>query len=176
MKSSLKTQDSEKNIYKWINDLGSLNGLIRLEARSQLIKVGVNAGPALIQALSRGNQHARGEAAKTLAIIRDPSAAPALVHTLEDEDLDVRCAAIEALIPLNREGLEPLLQALMRNVGSVWLREGAHNILNVLKKQTKLRQPSLNVLRALEGVEPEMTVPGVAEAAWELLFGPEKEK
>jgi hypothetical protein len=64
----------------------------------------------------------------------------------------------------------------MRDFYSVWLREGAHHILNVLKKEKYLRQPCLHVLQALEGVEPEVTVAGAAEAAWESLFGPGKEQ
>jgi hypothetical protein len=72
--------------------------------------------------------------------------------------------------------LEELLQGLMRDFDSVWLREGAHHILNVLKKKKYLRQPCLQVLQALEGVEPEVTVPWAAEAAWETLFGPENEQ
>jgi HEAT repeat protein len=171
-----QSQESENNIQMWIADLGSPAGSERLKARSSLIREGVNAVPLLIQALSSHNQHARWEAAEALVMIKDPSAAPALVRALEDEDHDVRWAAMKALIALNRGGLEPLLQALIKNFDSVWLREGAHHILNVLKKQRQLRQPSLNVLRALESIEPEAAVVRAAEAARESLFGLGKER
>ena len=176
MKRTLKVQDPEKNIHTWISDLGSPGGADRLKARLLLIREGVNAVPGLIKALTNRDQIVRWEAAKALASIKDYSAAPALVRALEDEDHDVRWAAMKALTVLDRAGLEPLLQALIRDFDSVWLREGAHHILNVLKKQAILREPSLSVLRALEGVEPEVTVPGAAEAAWERLFGPKKQR
>jgi HEAT repeat protein len=172
----LPPPNSRKTIQVWIDDLGSLKESERLKARSSLIREGANAVSPLIHELSNSNSRARWESAKALAAIKDPSAAPALVHTLTDEDHDVRWAAMQALIVFDRAGLEPLLQALMRDFDSVWLREGAHHILNVLKKRRELRQPSLHVLRALEGVEPEVTVARAAEAAWESLFGPGKEK
>jgi HEAT repeat protein len=176
MKSILKTQIPNKDIQLWITDLGSLNESERLKARLLLVAEGTKAVPDLIQALSCGNRHARWEAARALTVIKDPSAATALVRALEDEDHDVRWASMKALIALERAGLEVLLQALTKDFDSVWLREGAHHVLNVLKKKRQLRQPSLLVLQALEGVEPEVTVPWAAEAAWESLFGPGKEQ
>jgi HEAT repeat protein len=106
-----------------------------------------------------------------LAFIKDPSAALALVHALEDEDQYVRLAAMGALIALNREGLEPLLRALTQDFGSARLREGAHNILNILKNQKYLRRPCVLVLQALDSADPEVNVPWVAKVAWESLFG-----
>jgi HEAT repeat protein len=173
--SMLKSSKTRPGIQIWIKALGSLTGSERLKARLALIREGSVAVPALIQVLSIGNLHARWEAAKALAIIKDPSAANALVQSLQDEDHDVRWAAMKALIALQRDGLEPLLQALMKDFESIWLREGAHHILNVLKKQQQLRQPSLSVVQALEGIEPEATVPKAAEKAWESLFGPGNE-
>jgi HEAT repeats len=165
-------QNTKKNIQMWINDLGSPTGSERLKARSSLIREEVNAVPGLIQALSKGSQHVRWEAAKILAQTKDPTAASALVHALEDEDHDVRWAAMKALIALDRVGLEPLLQALMKDFDSVWLLEGAHHILHILKNKGRLGKPLLTVFRALEDVEPEVTVPWAAKAAWESLFGP----
>jgi HEAT repeat protein len=166
---------STTDIHKWIDDLGSSDESERRNARLSLIREGNAAVPALIEALCIGNTHARWEAAESLAVIRPPSAAPALVRALEDEDHDVRWAAMRALIGLDRKGLEPLLQALIHDFDSVWLREGAHHILNVLKRKRELREPSLRVLRALDGLVPE-TVSLAAEAAWERLFGYEKDK
>jgi hypothetical protein len=175
-KDSLPSQNTKPLVQMWTSDLASSTESERLKARLSLIREGEAAVPALIQVLSTGNQPARWEAARALAVIKDSSAAAALVGALEDEDHDVRWAAMKALIGLNRDGLEPLLQALIRDFDSVWLREGAHHILNVLKKQRKLRRPSLHVLQALEGLEPEVAVPWAAETAWESLFGPGKER
>jgi HEAT repeat protein len=174
-KTLLKSPKTRPGIQIWIDDLGSLDESERLKARLALIREGSEVVSALIQTLSTGNPHARWETARALAVIKDPSAAEALVSALEDEDHDVRWAAMKALIGLNRDGLEPLLQALIRDFDSVWLREGAHHVLKVLKKQSQLRQPSLHVLQALEGTEPEYAVPRAAEAAWESLFGPGQE-
>jgi HEAT repeat protein len=174
-KTLLEKPSSEPNIRTWIVDLVSSNESERLKARSFLVSEGANALPELIQVLSNGNRDTRMEVAKILVQTRDPASAQALVHALEDEDHDIRWTAMKGLIALERDGLEALLQALMKDFDSVWLREGAHHILNVLKKKKYLRQPSLQVLQALEGVVPEVTVAGAAEAAWESLFGPQKE-
>jgi HEAT repeat protein len=176
MKIISHTHIPDKNIQQWITDLGSSNESERRKARSLLVSEGANAVPDLIQALSNGNQHTRMQVVRIFTQTRDLSAAPALVHALEDEDHDIRWTAMKGLIAFERAGLEPLLQALMKDFDSVWLREGAHHILNVLKKKKYLRQPCLQVLQALEGVEPEVTVAGAAEAAWESLFGPGKEQ
>ena len=112
MKSISREGNSKQKIRIWINDLGGPNDKERIKARSLLISEGVNAVPGLIQALSNGNQVVRREAAKIFAQTGDSTAASALVHALEDEDHDVRWAAMETLIALDRAGLEPLLQSL----------------------------------------------------------------
>ena len=172
MKKTSITQDSRKNIQMWIRDLGSPDGSKRLKTRSLLVGEGKHAVPGLIQALSNGNRHARWEAAKILALTIDPTAGSALVHALEDEDIGVRWAAMEALIALDRACLEPLVQALMKDVGSVWLLEGARHVLHVLKNRGRLKKPMMKVFEALQDVEAELTAPRAAEEAWESLFGP----
>jgi HEAT repeat protein len=176
MKDISQTQNPNKNIQMWITSLASSNDSERRKARSLLVAEGENAVPDLIQALSNGNRQTRMQVVKIFTQTSDPSTASALVHALEDEDHDIRWTAMKGLIALERDGLEPLLQALTQDFDSVWLREGAHHILHELKKKESLRQPSLQVLKALEGVEPEVTVPWAAEAAWESLFGSGKEK
>ncbi len=168
--------DLLEKIPVWIEDLGSKNKATRLKARTALIRGGANSVPALVKLLSDGKQQRRWEAVRALTLIKSPSAAPALVHALEDDDHDVRWAAMKAMIALGRDGLEPLLLALTRNFNSIWFRQGAHHILNVLRKQNQLMQPCLDVIRALEEVEPEVAVPAAAESAWENLFGFRKER
>jgi hypothetical protein len=60
----------------------------------------------------------RWEAAKALSEIADPLAATALVNALEDDDADIRWVASEGLTALGRDGLEPLLAALLERAGS----------------------------------------------------------
>jgi HEAT repeats len=128
----------------------------------------------LIETLSKGSREDRLQAAQFLGMIKDTQAVYALVYALEDEDHDVRWAAMEALIALNQACLEPLLQALMKDFESVWLREGAHHILHQLLKKGSLTEPVVRVFTALEGIEPFIEVPWAAEAAWEELFRSQK--
>ena len=175
MKSNLPApKSSKKKIQMWINDLGSTNDKERVKARSLLINEGVNAAPSLIQALSNSNQDVRRETAHILAKTKNITAASALVHALEDEDHDVRWAAMEALIALDRAGLEPLLQIIKKDIDSAWLLEGAHHILHVLNDKGHLSTPMRKVFSALEGTEAGYTVPWAAKTAWESLFGSER--
>jgi HEAT repeats len=123
----------------------------------------------LIVTLSKGNRNERLEAAKSLAVIKDAKAVYALVRALEDDDHDVRWAAMKALIALNQDCLYPLLQALIKNFDSIWLREGAHHVLHTLMKKGNLSEPFVKVFNALEGIEPSVEVPWAAETAWESL-------
>jgi HEAT repeat protein len=150
--------------------LGASDDTRRIEARKSLVADGKNELPVLVRLLVDGNKQARWEAAMALATLRDRAAAPALVRALEDQDHDVRWAVRKALIVLGRDGLEPLLIALMHAFDWIWMREGAHYILNELWKKGELRPPLLKVLHALEGIEPAFTVPWAAEEAWETLF------
>jgi hypothetical protein len=170
-KTDTQEPDLADKIPEWIENLGSKNKATRLRARTYLIKAGNDSVPPLIELLKNKNTQYRWESARALAMIKSPSAATALVETLEDDDHDVRWAAMEALIALGRDGLEALLLGLTKYFDSIWFRQGAHHILRVLKKQNQLTQPSLEIIQALEGVEPEIAVPLAAEAAWEHLFG-----
>jgi hypothetical protein len=125
-----------------------------------------------MHALTQGTAQARRKALQELARDRDPAAVPGLVHSLQDDDHDVRWAAAEALSAFDLADLDPLLRALMTDFDSVWLREGAHHILNVLHRDGRLSAPYLKVLKALENVEPEVKVPWAAEAAWETIHQP----
>ena len=172
--NSINYDQGEDQILEKARELGVSEEGKRHEARRAILAEGRNAVPALIKVLAEGNKTARLEAAKALITIKDASAAPMLVQALKDEDHDVRWAAMTALIALGRDCLEPLLVALMKDFYSTWLREGAHHILNELKKKNELETPMQNVLHALEGIEPSYTVPWVAQAAWENLYGPNK--
>ena len=174
MKIISQTRIPDKNIQIWITDLGSSNESERRKARSLLVAEGAYVVPDLIQALSNGNHHVRREVAHILAKTKNITTASALVHALEDEDHDVRWAAMEALIALDRAGLEPLLQILMKDIDSAWLLEGAHHILHVLNDKGHLSTPMRKVFSALEGTEAGYTVPWAAKTAWESLFGSER--
>ena len=145
--------------------LGSKRGLERQAARLSLVKIGEPAGPALIEALTDENKHRRWEAAKALGAICSPQAAPALVDALVDESTKVRWLAAEALIALERAALQPLLKALTVDFDSIWLRNGAHHVLHGLERSGQLRAAEVELLDALRDIEPESTVPFLAQSA-----------
>ena len=107
----------------------------------------------------------RWEAAKALCGIADPLAASALVNALDDRDGDVRWLAAEGLAALGRDGLQPLLAALLQRAESCWFCEGAHHVCHTLVKRKKLGPILRPVLAALKQSEPEVAVPPAAYTA-----------
>jgi HEAT repeat protein len=150
-----------------IRKLGDVDGFIRMHAREILICIGEPAVPALIDTLADDNSQMRWQAIKVLESIQDIRAAPALVERLKDENAGVRWAASDALIALRRGTIPALLEALVCDFDSLWLRQGAHHILHVLKDAGKLNQTEEKVFEALEDVEPAVAVPWAAEKALE---------
>lgn len=162
-------QTHQDEIKELISEFQSSDGLVRQRARMALVNCGWEAVRALVEALSDANEHARWEAAEALGAIADPSAAVALVHALEDESMDVRGAAAESLINLDRGAVLPLLQELTQHFDSVWLRSGAHHVLHVLKDRGRLTEEEIEVFNALENLAPEAAVPWAAVRALETL-------
>jgi HEAT repeat protein len=153
--------------------LSAQNGKEREAARKALIRMGGSAVQPLIDLLGTAGQqncgeHACWEAAKALASIGDPAAAPALLVALEDTNGGTRWLAAEGLIALGAPALIPLLNALIRHSDSMWLREGAHHILRTLALR-RIEGVTRPVLVALESANPALEVPVAAEAALEQL-------
>jgi uncharacterized protein (DUF302 family) len=155
-------------IQSLIMNLSSSDEILRIHSRESLVKIGKPAVPQLVEALMRGNHWLRWEAAKTLGEIGDPTAAPALVEALKDEEFDVQWLAAAGLIKMKRGGIEPLLHALMTEIDLPRIREGAHHVLRELIKG-ELKEYLTPVLSALEGLEPTIQVPWVAKTAHEKL-------
>ena len=151
-----------------IADLARDDPLVRVRARHWLEAIGRPAVPALIEALADPSSQVRWEAAKALGRMGDPAAAPSLVRALQDRGFGVRWLAADGLIALGPAGLVPLLQALVKRSGSVWLRQGAHRVLHELARG-QLKDVLQPVVAALEGIEPSLAVPPAAEAALEAL-------
>ncbi|MEM8821181.1 MAG: HEAT repeat domain-containing protein [Pseudomonadota bacterium] len=87
---------------------GRLETLPALDRRRML-----EAVPALVRQLEHGSDVLRCAAARVLGLIGDPSAAPALVEALLDEDEDVRMDAMAALETCARpEDGEAILRSL----------------------------------------------------------------
>lgn len=123
----------EQTISSLINDLSSKDGIKRQKARVDLVEIGGPAVESLVSALSDKSQTARWESAKALGQIMDPRSIDALVKALQDKLFDVRWLAAEALIAIGSKSVRPLLQAIIDNPGSEYLREGAHHVFHDLR-------------------------------------------
>jgi hypothetical protein len=121
--------------------------------------------PSLVGLLSHRKPHVRWEAAKALGGIADPIAAPALVNAMDDRDGDVRWLAAAGVAALGRDGLEPLLGALLQRAKSSSFCESAHHVCHTLVKRKKLGPVLRPMLAALAQPEPEVAVPPAAYTA-----------
>lgn len=133
-------------------------------ARRELVRMGTEAVPALIEALKHPRQWVRWEAAKALGMIGDPAATEALVKAMEHNPFDVRWVAAEALVSLGDEVVVPLLKALAANPQSVELRQGARHVLldMDLGEHASLLEP---VKAALSSPGADIEVPIAARKA-----------
>jgi thioredoxin-like negative regulator of GroEL len=156
-----------KNIQHLVELLDQDYGVERRKARRQLVELGVEATPFLIEALQDKTEYVRWEAAKALGEIGDPEAAQPLIDALEDQSLAVRWVASESLIHIGRLSMNPLLKTLTKRFDSAWTREGAHHVLQTFAKEKILRSEEFRVLQALEDLFPRARLPWIAEAALE---------
>jgi len=106
------------------------NSGVRRHAAEVLGKIGVQAVPALLQALRNEDNGLRGLAAIVLGKIGDSQAVPALLQTLQDEDYSVRRQVAEALGEIGDERALPVLLQELKDKDSVRRSESA----NVLGK------------------------------------------
>jgi uncharacterized protein (DUF302 family) len=155
-------------IQSLIMKLSSNDEILRIHSRESLVKIGKPAIPQLVEALMRGSHWLRWEAAKTLGEIENPTAAPALVEALKDEEFDVQWLAAAGLIKMKAGGVESLLHALMTEADLPRIRDGAHHVIRELIKG-ELREYLTPVLSALESIEPSIQLPWVARTAHEKL-------
>ncbi len=156
-------------IDKMIAELHRTDSLARYRARLRMEKVGKPAVPFLVELLSDPDHSVRREACKALGTINDPSAAVALAKALDDENVEVRWLAAEALIAFGSKAIMPLLQALEVRFSSIFLRQSAHHVLHSLKKKNLLNKEMLAVLDTLRSMEPQISAPAAARTALEAI-------
>ncbi len=161
----MKNVNGDKRIKKTIEQLHNKDGYTREKAREALIAIGKPAVPKLIELLSNRNRLLKWEACKALGSIRDPGAAAALVTMLQDENMEVRWAAGEALIAIGAKVLAPLLSGLVKHFDSVYMRQGARHVLGAFKKKHLLNPKTLAVMDTLKIFEPGISVPIAAQKA-----------
>jgi HEAT repeat protein len=157
-----------KNIDSLMSDLVCDDVILCQKARRQLVVMGHKAVSSLVKALGNKKYWVRWEAAKALAQIGDPTATAALTKALEDKEFDVRWLAAEGLINIGQKAVAPLLEALINNANSIWLRQGAHHVLHDMNRGNldELLRP---VMSALEDFEPYVEVPVAARKALDML-------
>ncbi len=97
-----------------------------------LVKIGTNALPVLIEALTNGNKYSRLEVAGAISSLRDAAAeaVPALVQCIGDEDSGVRGNAIASLqaIPRRPDLAVPALIAALADPEAT-VHENAQTVL-----------------------------------------------
>ncbi len=153
-------------IQSLIVDLQNRDGSIRQDARHTLVLIGKPAVDLLLPLLKHPDDDVRWEAAKALAEIGDPRAASGLAELLLDHNFGVRWLGAEALIPIGRGALEPLLEKLTEHPESSWLRRGVLHVFHgLVKKDPGVKELVGPVITGLEGPEPEIGCLGPAYAA-----------
>lgn len=156
-----------QEIEKLVVQLHGLDGSARNKARAAIEKIGKPAVPFLVELLFDPNRYVRWEACKALGTIKDPLAADALAKALDDENVEVRWLAAEALIALGERAIVPLLHVLEVRFNSIFVRQSANHVLHALKKEGLLDHELLAVLDTLRYMEPRISVPVAARKALE---------
>ena len=102
------------DIPQLVGDLADHDPTVRERAREALVAIGKASVPSLIGLLSHRKSHVRWEAAKTLSDIADPLAATSLVNAPGGTMTPTFAGwGRKAWTALGRDGLEPLLAALL---------------------------------------------------------------
>ena len=120
---------------------------------------------ALAVAVDSGNSALdREQAIHQLGNSPTPDVIAHLIKLLEDNADGVRWAASSALIECGDAALKPLLQALLDQHDSVWLRRGAYRVFHDTKSY-KVQQATADVVKALNGPAAESTTTDAAARA-----------
>jgi HEAT repeat protein len=157
-KKDMTKKYSKEMMHEYITALGSKNGMERQKARLALVAIGEPAIDILAELSIHPQLIIRWEAVKALSQIKDSVTAPLLINALEDEYEAIRWLAAEGLIALGKPGLISLLQALTSYRLTIFVREGAHHVINQLAKRYTL--PGLTeLLDILENSSNYLNIP-----------------
>ena len=116
-----------------ISYLDSQESKVREKARIDLINIGPPVIEFLADIVDSDKDIVRWEVVKILVQIEDPLATPLLIKALEDDKGSIRWLASEGLIHLGDLVIIPLLIALQERAASIFLRAGAHHVLQKIK-------------------------------------------
>ena len=162
---AVEDTDGAEQIEEFFSVFRGPDGARRQRARKKLVALGVAALPFLVQHVDDKNYGVRWEIAKAFAELKDASAAGVMMSMLMDDAPGIRWLAGEGLINLGDRGVVPLLRGLLVNFHSSFFREGAHHVLRELEQEGVLNTKTLEVIDALEGPAPSLSVPFAAAAA-----------
>lgn len=151
------------NLEQWLEDLAHRDGVRRQRARASLVTLGDVAAEPLAALLGHSKSQVRWEAAKALGVLAHPGTIDALIAALEDRHGDVRWLAARALVAIGRPAVAPLLRQLIERAESHCLCEGAHHVFHDMAGDPETKVLAA-ILKAIEGREPQVEVPAVAEA------------
>jgi HEAT repeat protein len=121
----------------------------------QTLAVAVDTGRPVLE---------REQAIHKLGESPTPDVIDHLIKLLEDNEDGVRWAASSALIECGDAALKPLLQALLDQHDSVWLRRGAYRVFHDTKSY-KVQQATAELVKALNGPAAESTTTDAAARA-----------
>jgi len=103
--------DARAVMVKKPEQIGDEAWKVRVQTEFELVALGTDALPALLEATQDDNRHARGLAAYVLGVLGDERALPALTRLLqEDKDPSVRIYASDALGRLAKAPTLPVVQ------------------------------------------------------------------
>lgn len=126
-------ENKNLNIQNLLQKLEDKDGFEREEARKELVKIGEDSIPYLLD-LSNDPKHIlRWESIKALAEMKNESLIPFLLEKLKQDESDVRWIAAEGLCKMGKPVLVPLLKAILEDTDSVFLLSGAHHVIHHLK-------------------------------------------
>jgi HEAT repeat protein len=124
-------------------------------SHEQALAVAVDTGKPALE---------REQAIHQLGESPTPDVIDHLIKLLEDNADGVRWAASTALIECGDAALKPLLQALLDQHDSVWLRRGAYRVFHDTKSY-KVQQATGELVKALNGPAAESTTTDAAAHA-----------
>ncbi|HTX80315.1 MAG TPA: HEAT repeat domain-containing protein, partial [Longilinea sp.] len=136
----------EQEIHELIQNLKSPYPEVQRQAHKSLVHMGDDAIPSLIALMHEGNPRLENEVAQILGEMTSPSSPRSLVANLENEAPLVRWDATKALIMMGRAGVVALMEALIENCFSIWLRDAARDVLKELSTNHHLTQAEEKVL------------------------------
>jgi len=125
---------SFQSIPELTKDLLSKNFILRKKAREELVEIGEPSLDFLIELATSKDESVRWESIITIVQIGSNETLDVLLNALEDDEFSIRWLAAEGLINLGKYVIIPLLQEMLKNPDSSFLRRGAHHVLFELKK------------------------------------------